>query len=155
MRLKLVAVAGLVCLLGVIGGTMVANAGSDITSPETFTLVGTTVKDRFADVGKPGPSPGDVVVFVDQLKDEAGADVGKARIQCTFHVGPWAICTAVFRITDRGDIVAAGLAPFGKLNPPPFDVAVTGGTGDFANVRGEIHVEVTKTGERDTLELIP
>jgi len=154
MRRKLVSVVGSLGLLGVIGGTVVAYAGSDITSPETFTLVATTVKARFADVGKPGPSPGDVFVFVNGLKDEADADVGTARILCTIHVGPWGICIGTFNIMDRGEIVAEGMVPLSK-NAPPFDVPVTGGTGDFSNVRGEVRVEPTKTGERDTLELIP
>jgi hypothetical protein len=47
-----VAAAG---LLGLLGGTMVANAGTTaIPSPETITTVGTVLKDKFVDVGKKG-----------------------------------------------------------------------------------------------------
>ena len=37
-----------------------------------------------------------------------------------------------------------------------FDVPVTGGTGEFANVRGDVHIEQVSDGvERDTFNLIP
>lgn len=154
MQKRLVSVVGLVCLLGLIGGTVVANAGADITSPETFTLVGTTIKDRFADVGKQGNSPGDVLVFVNRLTDETDAVVGKARIQCTLHVGEWAICIGAFDISGRGEIVGEGMVPFSP-DITSFDVPVTGGTGDFSNVRGEVNVTPNDTGEVDTFDLIP
>lgn len=154
MRKRLVSVVGLACLIGLIGGTVVANAGADITSPETFTVVGTVIKDRFVDVGKQGDSPGDVLVFVEKLTDESDADMGKARIQCTAHIGPWAICIGTFNITGRGEIVGEGMVPFGP-DVTSFDVPVTGGTGDFSNVRGSVTVEPTDTGEVDTFDLIP
>jgi hypothetical protein len=156
MRKRLVSVVGGVCLLGLVGGTVVANAGADITAPETITVLGTTIKDRYVDVGKHGFSAGDVLVFVERLTDEADDSVvGKGRIQCTAHVGPWAICIGTFSFTDRGEVVGEGMVPFGD-NVAPFDVPVTGGTGDFSNVRGEVHIEpVSDTEERETFELIP
>jgi hypothetical protein len=36
-----------------------------------------------------------------------------------------------------------------------FDVPITGGTGDFANVRGVVHVHLIENGEIYTLELLP
>ena len=156
MRKKLVSVVGGVCLLGLVGGTVVANAGADITSPETITVLGTTIKDRFVDVGTHGFSAGDVIVFVERLTDEADDSVvGKSRIQCTVHVGPWAICIGTFNITGRGEIVGEGLVPFGP-DVTTFDVPVTGGTGEFANVHGVTHIEsISETEERHTFELIP
>jgi hypothetical protein len=156
MRKRLVSVVGGVCLLGLVGGTVVANAGADITSPETITVLGTIIKDRHVDIGKRGFSAGDVFVFVERLTDEADDSVvGKGRIQCTAHVGPWAICIGTFSFTDRGEVVGEGMVPFGD-NVDPFDVPVTGGTGDFTNVRGEVHIEgVSDTEERETFELIP
>ena len=156
MRKRFVSVVGGVCLLGLVGGTVVANAGADITSPETIATLGTTIKDRYVDVGKPGFSPGDVLVFVERLNDEADDSVvGKSRIQCTVHVGPWAICIGTFNFTGRGEIVGEGMVPF-EDNVDPFDVPVTGGTGDFSNVRGEVHIEpVSDAVERETFELIP
>ncbi len=68
---RFVSVAGLACL-GVIGGTVVANAGSAIPSPETFTLVGNRDRLYFDDEGKRGTSPGDLLVFTLELTDGAG-----------------------------------------------------------------------------------
>jgi hypothetical protein len=84
---KFVSVAGLACLLGVIGGTVVANAGSGIPSPETFTLVGSRHRLYFDDEGKRGDSPDDVLLFTLRLTDENGANVGKTTGQCSFHAG--------------------------------------------------------------------
>ena len=157
MQKRLVSVVGGVCLLALVGGTVVANAGgADITAPETITVFGTTTKDRYVDVGKHGFSPGDVIVFTERLNDAADESVvGKSRIQCTVNVGPWAICIGTFDFTGRGEIVGEGLVPFGD-DAVPFDVPVTGGTGDFTNVRGEVHIDpVSNELERESFELIP
>ena len=146
-----VAAAG---LLGLIGGTVAANAGTDITSPETITTVGTTVKDKFVDVGKRGPSVGDTFATTVDIKSQAGVDLGTERTQCTLGTGRWAICTGAFDITGRGEIVGTGMVNLGTESPD-FDVPITGGTGDFANVRGVAHVHLTENGETDTLELLP
>ena len=155
MRKRVVAVVGIACALGLAGGALVANAGTDITAPETFTVLGTTIKDRFVDVGKKGFGPGDVSVFVDNLTDDSGALVGKSRIQCTIHIGPWAICTGTFNVNGRGEIVGQGLVPFSE-DATTFDVPITGGTGEFDNVRGEVHIELVADGqEENTFDLIP
>ena len=157
MRKRFVSVVGGMCLLGLVSGTVIANAGgANITAPETITVLGTTTKDRYVDVGKPGSSPGDVIVFVERLTDEADDSVlGKGRIQCTVHVGPWAICIGTFDFTGRGEIVGEGIGALGD-DAVSFDVPVTGGTGDFTNVRGEVHIEPVSDGvERETFELSP
>ena len=157
MRKKLLAVVGVACALGLVAGTFVANAGADIAAPETITVLGTVTKDRYVDVGKKGPTPGDTFMFVEQLTDESDDSVvGKSNISCTMHIGSWAICTGTFTINGRGEIVGQGLVPFGQDDVASFDVPVTGGTGEFDNVRGEVHVEgISETEERHTLSLIP
>jgi len=154
MRNRIVSVVAAAGLLGLIGGTVAANAGTDITSPETITTVGTTTKDKFSDVGKPGPSVGDTFASTLALKSTAGVDLGTERTQCTLNAGQWAICTGAFDISGRGEIVGTGMVNFGTESPD-FDVPITGGTGDFANVRGVAHVHLTENGETDTLELLP
>ena len=156
MRKKLLAVVGVTCALGLASGDLVANAGTNITAPETITVLGTTTKDRFVDVGKPGPTPGDTFMFVEKLTDESDDSVvGKARIECTMHINSWAICTGTFDFTGRGEIVGQGMVPFDN-DAPSFDVPVTGGTAEFANVRGDVHIEqISDDVERDTFHLIP
>ena len=147
----MVAAAG---LLGLIGGTVAANAGTDITAPETITTIGTVVKDKGVDVGKRGPSVGDTFATTLDIKNQAGVDLGTERTQCTLGTGRWAICTGAFDISGRGEIVGTGMVNFGSESRD-FDVPITGGTGDFANVRGVAHVHLTENGETDTLELLP
>jgi hypothetical protein len=154
MRNTVVSVAVAAGLLGLIGGTVAANAGTDITSPETITTVGTTTKDKFIDVGRQGPSVGDTFASTVDIKSTTGVDLGTERTQCTLGTGRWAICTGAFDITGRGEIVGTGMVNFGTESPD-FDVPITGGTGDFANVRGVAHVHLTQNGETDTLELLP
>jgi len=89
-------------LLGLIGGTVAANAGTDITSPETITTVGTTTKDKFSDVGKPGPSVGDTFASTVDIKSQAGVDLGTERTQCTMGVGQWGFCTGAFVLGRAG-----------------------------------------------------
>jgi hypothetical protein len=154
MRNRIVSVAVAAGLLGLIGGTVAANAGSGITSPETITTVGTTVKDKSVDIGKRGPSVGDTFATTVDIKSPTGVDLGTERTQCTLGTGLWALCTGAFDITGRGEMVGTGMVNFGTESPD-FDVPITGGTGDFANVRGMAHVHLTEAGETDTLELLP
>jgi hypothetical protein len=155
MRTRIVAVVAAAGLLGLLGGTMVANAGTTaIPSPETITTVGTEVKSKSVDVGKQGPSVGDTTAWTLDIKSQAGVDLGTERTQCTVGTGKWAICTGTFDITGRGEIVGTGAVNIAS-EAPDFDVPITGGTGDFANVRGVAHVHLTENGETDTLELLP
>jgi hypothetical protein len=155
MRTRIVSVVAAAGLLGLIGGSVVASAGTSLPSPETITTVGTTVKDKTVDVGKHGPSVGDTTAWTIDIKSQAGVDLGTERTQCTLGVGGWAICIGTFDITGRGEIVGTGMVDFGPGRSLDFDVPITGGTGDFANVRGVNHVHLTGNREIDTLELLP
>jgi hypothetical protein len=154
MRTKILVAVAAAGLLGLIGGTVAANAGSDITAPETITTVGTAVKEKFVDNGKKGPSVGDVFATTLDIKSQAGADLGTEKTQCIIGTPPWAMCTGTFFISGRGEIVGTGAVNIFTENSD-FDVPITGGTGDFANVRGVAHVHLTEDGETDTLELLP
>lgn len=154
MRVRMAVVVA--CVLGMVGGAVVAHAGAGITSPETLNLHGTFTKQRYVDVGKSGVGPGDTVLIVEQLSDVADDSVvGKVRIECTYHIGEWGICTGTFDITGRGEIVGTGMVPFGE--DVSFDVPITGGTGEFSNVRGEDHIETVpgEDAELHTLSLLP
>jgi hypothetical protein len=143
------AAAGINNLSGSVGAT------ASITSPETITTVGRVVKEKGVDLGKPGPSVGDTFAWTLDIKSQAGVDLGTERTQCTVGVDGWAICIGTFDITGRGEIVAMGaFVNFGSERVD-FDVPITGGTGDFANVRGVVHVHLTENREIDTLELLP
>jgi hypothetical protein len=155
MRTRIVSVVAAAGLLGLIGGSVVASAGTSIPSPETITIVGTGGTDKTVDVGKQGPSVGDMTAWTIDIKSQAGVDLGTERVQCTLGVGGWAICIGTLDITGRGEIVSTGMVDFGPGRSHRFDVPITGGTGDFANVRGVTHVHLTESREIYTLELLP
>ena len=56
MRRRIIAVTAAAGLLGLIGGSVAASAGTSITAPEFITTVGTTVQGKFLDVGKKAPA---------------------------------------------------------------------------------------------------
>jgi hypothetical protein len=155
MRTRIVSGAAAAGVLGLIGGSVVASGGTAIPSPETFTTVGTTVREKDVDVGKQGPSVGDTYGWTIDIKSEAGVDLGTERTQCTLGVNRWAICIGTADITGRGEIVTTGAVDFGPGRSLRFDVPITGGTGDFANARGVVHIHLTENREIGTFELLP
>jgi hypothetical protein len=117
---------------------------------------GTSLKAKFVDVGKTGLGPGDSFLFVDSLTDPAdGSRVGTVRGQCTFMIGNWESCQVGGFLNDRGEIFVSGVAP-STDQPMAIDLAITGGTGEFDNVRGSVHIDpASDTESEDTLTLIP
>ncbi len=157
-KLSIVGVAGALVAVAA-GGVTMALAAGDITQPETIVVVDTTVKDGFVDVGKEGFSLGDSFMFLDTLTEATTeSEVGSARGQCTFNLRQWALCEAAFFIGERGEIFVAGAVRLTE-EAASFDVPITGGTGEFENVRGSIHIEPVPGQEEEvskiTLNLIP
>jgi hypothetical protein len=102
-----------------------------------------------------------IVLSKDPLFDVDGNKVGQQSEQCTVSGGtPW-VCTYVLALkagphTEPGTVVLTGIYRF---SDPPEELAVTGGTGAYENVRGYATQEVVGTGadrhEVLTLNLIP
>jgi hypothetical protein len=97
------------------------------------------VQPAFVDLGKPGPSPGDLVVVTDGLLRQDGSKAGVLRQTCTL-VEPGTSpltstyeCSSSFALTE-GTIIAQG--PFVPSTPEQ-TAAVTGGTGAFIAAQGE------------------
>ncbi len=153
-KVSIVGLAGVLVLVG--GGLTVALAGNNITSPETLVLTETSLKGRFVDVGKQGFGPGDSFIFVDSLTDPAdGSRVGTVRGQCTIQIGDWQNCQVGGFLNGRGEIFVSGVTK-NTDQPMAIDLAITGGTGEFDNARGSVHVEPTSdTEQTTTLTIIP
>ena len=100
---------------------------------------------RFLDLGAPGDSPGDAILFESRLLDARGERVGRDSVQCTVRIRTYA-CEASFQLFGRGKIVATDVF-FG--NEP--QVAITGGTGDFADAGGQL---IPVDGPDDTSTLV-
>jgi hypothetical protein len=148
------AVASLMAV--VLGGLAVASAGTGIPAEETIVALQKITKAMDTDLGKPGPTPGDELVLRSGLFDEAGAKLGTGYVNCRANFERFAMCSTAFFLSGRGEVVAGGAINFGDEPPQPFDVPVTGGTGEFENVRGSIHAEAVGPGEfLLTFHLIP
>jgi hypothetical protein len=140
-HLKLYPALVAVVMLGVlILGTGVAAAHGD--RGKTLRLVGVDPVEELIDVGVPGPSLGDQLVFSETLlKDRR--DVGMSGGVCTVVRGvpPYDIVTVQCVVTlslSRGQITLQGLFEVQGLDDPgPFEFAITGGTGKFRGAGGE------------------
>lgn len=156
--LRVLAVLGIsIALLGgAAAGIGVALASDDITAPETIISIEHSVKDGFVDVGKKGFSPGDEFMFLESMFDETDTTrIGTTRVLCTQHLRQWAWCSATFTLDGRGAIVVDGAVQLTE-STTTIDLSITGGTGEFANVRGTVHDEfLSATKTRLTMNLIP
>lgn len=136
---------------GVVVGIIIASmslASAQAGGSETITVVAKTVHFKIVDLGTTGESPGDLVVIKNGLWDQdQQSQVGANWINCTQSFGAIAVCTAAVQITGRGQLTGTGKV---RLNAPSFNFPITGGTGDFSNVTGWVHV--TSQGEGLELE---
>lgn len=134
------AVLAVVALGVLVFGTGVAAAHGD--RGKTLRLVAVDPVEEFIDVGVPGLSLGDELVFSETLlKDRR--DVGMSGGVCTIVRGvpPYDIVTVQCLVTlslNRGQITLQGLFEVqGEDDPGPFQLAITGGTGKFRGASGE------------------
>ena len=100
-------------------------------------------------------SAGDILTFTRPLADEAGDKVGKLSFSCTTTTGGRTFekstltCVGVVALRDGSLMVQANISP-GRSKTV---AAVTGGTGAYANVRGVVVSQSTKSGAVDTFTL--
>ena len=123
---------------------LVASAGSAQAPPTTLHLVGKPQKG----VGfspKSAPRQGDRFGFGDTV---TGDDTGHDRGICTFMKGGL-VCTVQVQLS-KGTLTAQGVVPE-RSNKTP--IAITGGTGAYANARGVIVSKQTQGGSNDTITL--
>jgi hypothetical protein len=88
------------------------------------------------DLGAPGPSPADLIVFNDVLLvdgTQVGHEVGSCVVVAVEATGPLASCTAVITLDGEGTIAFA----LENSPPPRKPLAITGGSGAFKGVDGD------------------
>ena len=145
MRRKVIRAVGTVACASAI----VATIGVGITSASTGSGLGETLvviqsqpRQQYIDLGAPGPSPGDLLVFASTLANQAGTPIGDLHIGCTQNFDQVAVCVGIFNLSGRGKISVDASPVF----PNPTVGMVTGGTGEFQNVRGEAHIDPQPDG---------
>jgi hypothetical protein len=107
--------------------------GADTRGGRTMTFHAVFAPFNYTDLGAPGPSAADIIVFHDQLSQD-GQAVGDEVGSCVLvdETG-LSNCTAVIRLEGRGTITFA----FQNAPPPHKVLAITGGSGDFRTSRGD------------------
>ncbi len=143
-----------VSALGVTALAMTAVAAADLSAKERgnaplrFTAVGKLDRAHVVDNEPSGLSPGDVLVFSQKLYNRSQERViGSSRATCTRTTARRVdyLCSGAFLLRGRGQITIQGVDPPQSVTRHP--LVVTGGSGRYRGVRGEItvhHVSPTK-----------
>jgi len=143
------AVVAIVALGMLVFGSTLASAQGN--GKRTLRLVAIEKQFQSLDLGTPGPSLGDELVF-SELLYRHGQEVGESGVVCTVTevTPPYDVltfnCVGTLRLRS-GQISLQGLIEVqGEQDMGPFIVAITGGTGAFRGAGGEAVVRgVTET----------
>ncbi len=111
---------------------------------DTFTVVAPRDVEQQIDLGSQGPSVGDLYVFSGPIYDESEErQLGRIDGQCTTtsSPGPSAearrLCIANATFTEEHEGAEIDTQGVGRLEAEDVVLAVTGGTGDYRNARGQ------------------
>jgi hypothetical protein len=158
MRKLAIAGATLALLMGVMGARSIASAAphtSATSTPKTkvLHLISHQVSLELIDLGKKGNSVGDQVIE-STIELQHGQRVGRGLLTCvaiTFSParGPDVLCHGAIVFRD-GQVQFQGETTFHT----PFTVAVTGGTGRYQKVGGQLTVERTLPNGIDDVETL-
>ena len=155
MLRKLLMTAGVGALVAMaIGGASFASASGDKSGGVTIVVIEKTTSQHFLDLGKPGPTPGDMFFFASQFWNTAQTHkVGSNRGHCVFESRSVAHCVGTARLLG-------GTAEFaGETTATGSDsiIAITGGTGTLDGAEGHVRVHNLNsegTLSRDTIVLL-
>jgi hypothetical protein len=149
MRISLIAAA-------LVAAALIAAPSQASHTNKDLTLTGKTLTAEQVDVGKPGPSLGDMNVITEDVYRN-GKRVGTSDIQCTMvRVELPKFAVQCFNTTSLpgGQITAQGIVTSDQIEKVPFVQAVTGGTGAYTGVGGELTVDEAGDGPAElTFEL--
>ncbi len=156
MRGKFVAV-GVLATVGALGvGSMAlaSSAAPDITRAQTLVVRGTITSVHGVNLGSRSFGPGDQFVLTERLSQQ-GTTIGSLAVHCTV-VSRDLLCELATTL-PKGEITSAGTVPGNGGDPGvSFTLAITGGTGAYQNVRGQLAFkQLTRQVDRQTYELLP
>lgn len=141
--------AAVVAVAALTAGSVAPATGSGSGSGGGWTIrvVSVNTEEAFIDVGEPDFSLGDQFVFSSNLK-RYGERVGHSGVVCTITSvsREESQCVGTVRLR-RGQIAVQGLI---AGSPGRFALPVTGGSGAFEGVGGEMHVR-ERSGGREVL----
>jgi len=144
MRFTLAGVLGLAAALAATGATWAATSPTSTAKPMTFHMVEIDHSFKFNDVDPKLKSrndffsAGDSFVFTSELKTPGGKHTGWLSASCVVVSGGKAgltQCEGSFRLAG-GELIAAATLP--GENEGPSNIAILGGTGSYAGMRGVV-----------------
>jgi hypothetical protein len=147
---KLLSILAIVSMSLILSSSL--HASSSITDEETIHVFAHRARLKLVDVNGRGLTPGDILVGRTPLFNRAETRrIGRSLIHCVFvdvEHDPHCVSDNVL---PGGTVTVEGI-----LTQPRFVFAVTGGTGRYNNVRGELEGMV-RSGNRGELifRLIP
>jgi hypothetical protein len=152
----------LVAVIGVVGAGLTSAFGAaQIAQEETVVLSEHSLNGRATlDLaGKPDAyNAGDRYIFRSILRDEQQARVGQMFVDCTVQFAKRDSCSHIYDLEGRGTITALGMIPVSQLKlGGTWQLAITGGTGEFENVGGSTTVTIVDDAgdSQHSLHLLP
>jgi hypothetical protein len=138
-----------IALMMLFGGAAVLWASSDNESgpSKRFQVVAPEVDRAFLDLGPSGLSRWDQLIIEKDLflKKDPQRQIGEDDVHCvvTKVEGSQKIaslCNVVYSFDGVGQIMSQGLVHLDLASTNEFDIAITGGTGDFKDAGGFVSV---------------
>jgi hypothetical protein len=141
-------------------GLTTAFAGTRIVQEETVVFGEHTLRGRNIDlVGRANDfRPGDRYIFRSELTDAQDAVAGHLFVDCSVQFAKEDSCSQIYEIPARGTVTVEGLIPVSQLKVGgTWVLAITGGTGEFENVRGSVTVVIVddRGNSEHSLHLLP
>ena len=131
-------------LLGILAITAIGLSGAGLATaaPQEITVIEHAATDEVTDTGAAGDSAGDVLTFANEVFDAQDANrIGNTQGMCVRTVPGmawecfWTIFLPAGQITVEGPFYDAGDSV----------LAITGGTGGFANAQGDMLLSAVGT----------
>jgi hypothetical protein len=127
-------------------------ATGSVAADETIVLVGKTTGFKVVDLGPKGESVGDLLVIREALLDENGDRVGRQVYRCMLQFKPDLQCDGSNVLKGRGQISFVNVVDTaGETHAP---ATITGGSGAFANVGGQMLIDTQQKENVYTLEIL-
>ena len=152
---KLLTTAGVGALVAMaIGGASFASASGDESGGRTIVVIEKTTSQHFLDLGKAGPSPGDMFFFASQFWNANQTHkLGSNRGHCVLESQSVAHCVGTGRLLG-GRLEFAGETTTTGSNSI---IAITGGTGALDGAEGHVSIRNLNpegTVSRDVIVLL-
>jgi hypothetical protein len=142
--LRRIAAGGALTLALAGAGTAYASYGSGGDHVRTIKLTeaSATVQPAFVDLGKPGPTAGDLVVVKDGVNFQGGAHAGDFVQTCTLVTPGTNPFDSTYDCAGTLSLAVGQITMHGSFNPslPQQLAAVTGGTGFYRGASGDIDI---------------